>query len=102
MKRYIKSIIVPYIEKTKQDMKLPSSQRALCIMDNFSAQCPDGIIALFESYGIDTVYVPANCTGKLQPMDISVNKPVKAFLKDEFQNWYAKDNLTILALNKML
>ena len=94
MKRYIKNIIVPYIEKTKKDMKLPSHQRALCIMDNFSAQCTDDIIALFESYGIDTVYVPANCTGELQPMDISVNKPVKTFLKDEFQSWYAKEMLT--------
>lgn len=54
-------------------------------MDNFSTQCTDGIIALFESYGIDTVYVPANCTGKLHLMDISVNKPVKTFLKDEFK-----------------
>jgi len=32
------------------------------------------------------VYVPANCTSELQPMDISVNKPVKILLKDEFQN----------------
>jgi len=62
-------------------------------MDNFSAQCTDDIIALFKSYGIDTVYVPANCTGELQPMDISVNKPVKTFLKDEFQNWYSEKML---------
>jgi len=63
-------------------------------MDNFSAQCTDGIIALFESNGIDTVYVPANCTGALQPMDISMNKPVKTFLKNEIQTWYAKEMLT--------
>jgi len=91
MKRYIENIIVPYVEKTKKDMKLPSCQRALCIMDNFSAQCTD---ALFESHGIDTVYVPANCTGELQPMNISVNKPVKTYLREEFQNWYAKEMLT--------
>ena len=82
----MQNITVPYIEKTKKDMKLPSCQQALCIMDNFSAQCTDDIIALFESHGIDTVYVLANCTGELQPMDISVNKPVKTYLKDEFQN----------------
>jgi len=67
-------------------MKLPGSQRALCIMDNFSVQCTDGITTLFESYGIDTVYMHANCTGELQPMDISDKNPVKMFLKDEFQN----------------
>ena len=25
---------------------------------------------------IDTVFVPANCSGELQPLDLSVNKPL--------------------------
>ena len=104
MKRYILKIIVPNVEKNKKDKKLPSSQRTLCLMDNFSAQCTDGIVALFESDRIGTVYVPANCTGKLQSMDISVNKSVKTFLKDDFQNNIGMSRrcshkLTILALN---
>ena len=33
--------------------------------------------------------VPANCTDLLQPMDISVNKPAKNFLRGQFQDWYA-------------
>jgi len=77
---------VPYIEKTKKEMKLPTDQQAICILDNFTAQCTTDVIDLFKSRGIDTMYVPANCTGELQPMDISVNKPVKTFLKDEFHN----------------
>ena len=39
IKRYVEKIIVPYVEKTTRDMKFPSSQQALCIMDDFSAQC---------------------------------------------------------------
>ena len=31
--------------------------------------------------------IPANCTSKLQPMDLSVNKSVKEFLKKQFGNW---------------
>ena len=92
--RYIRKVIVPYIEKTKEGMKLPSDQRALCIIDNFTAQCITDVNDLFESHGIDTVHVPANCTGELQPMDISINKPVKTFLNDEFHNWYAGEMLS--------
>ena len=92
--RYIRRVIVPYIEKTKEEMKLPSDQRALCIIDNFTAHCTADVNELFESHGIDTVHVPANCTGELQPMDISINKPVKAFLNDEFHNWYAGEMLS--------
>ena len=33
--------------------------------------------------------VPANCTDRLQPLDISVNKSIKVFLRQEFQNWYS-------------
>ena len=32
--------------------------------------------------------VPANCTDKLQPLDVSVNKAAKNFLCGQFQDWY--------------
>ena len=33
--------------------------------------------------------VPANCTDRLQPLDLSANKPTKDFMKRKFQEWYA-------------
>ena len=33
-----------------------------------------------SDFNIDTVFVPANCSGELQPLDLSVNKLVKDFL----------------------
>lgn len=35
--------------------------------------------------------MPANCTVRLQHLDISVNKAVKTFLRSEFQDWYANE-----------
>ena len=35
------------------------------------------------------VIVPANCTDRLQPLDVSVNKAVKENLRSQFQDWYA-------------
>ena len=37
------------------------------------------------------IQLPANCTDKLQPLDISVNKPMKDHLKSKFQQWYAQE-----------
>ena len=37
------------------------------------------------------IQLPANCTDKLQPLDISVNKPMKDLLKSKFQQWYAQE-----------
>ena len=34
--------------------------------------------------------MPANCTDRLPPLDLSVNKAAKEYLKEEFQAWYTK------------
>ena len=33
--------------------------------------------------------VPASCTDRLQPLDVSVSKPVKDFLRSKVQSWYS-------------
>ena len=45
----------------------------------FSAQKADAVLKRLRDNYIHTVYVPPNCTGYLQPMDINVNKTVKEF-----------------------
>ena len=34
--------------------------------------------------------MPANCTDRLQPLDLSVNKQAKEFLRRKFQGWFAE------------
>ena len=43
-----------------------------------------------EDSNILYTLVPANCTDKLQPLNLSVNKPAKDFMKRLFQNWYGE------------
>ena len=31
----------------------------------------------------------SNCTDRLQPLDLSVNKPVKDLMRQKFRSWYA-------------
>lgn len=80
-----------YITRKNEELKLHSEQRALCIIDNFSAQRTDEVLELLERHKIDTVFMPPNCTGVLQPMDLSINKPVKDILKNEFHQWYSDE-----------
>jgi len=73
----------------QKDGWLPSSQRALCIMDEFRTHCITNVVNLLDHHGIDIVYVPASCTGELQLLDLSVNKSVKDIIKQCFQEWYS-------------
>ena len=63
----------------------------LAVSRNLKAQRMDGILQLLEDNNIDFVFVSANCMGELQPIDLSVNKSVKDFMRAQFQDWYAAE-----------
>ena len=86
---YIHSVLVPYIVDTHTELKLPQSSPALAIFDHFSGQLTERVKDVLESNNILFVDVPPNCTDQLQPMDIIINKSIKASLKAYFSSWYA-------------
>ena len=88
MLNYLEKILFPYIQLKRKDLKLAIDHPALVIFDRFSAQCTDAILHLFGEHQVRLVIVPANCTDRLQPLDILVNKAAKDFLRKEFQDWY--------------
>ncbi len=88
---YIKEIIVPYVDSTRDLLGFEPSQSALVIIDNFKGQVTDSVNSLLEQNNIHTCLLPPNTTDLLQPLDISVNKPVKDFLKKKFELWYADE-----------
>ena len=90
MLEYINKILVPYIEKKRSDLKLKPDQRALVLFDVFKAQCTDKVLQLLDQKNLTAVFIPPNCTDRLQPLDISVNKPAKSFLRAQFQEWYGE------------
>ena len=87
---YIEKIILPYLQSKRKDCKLSDRQHALCIFDNFKAQLTDDVLQVLEDNDIDVIYVPPNCTNSLQPLDLSVNKSAKGFLRKKFEQWYAQ------------
>ena len=87
MFQYIKAIIIPYVEKQRDN--LGEDKSALVIMDNFKGQITPCVNAILEENSIHVCLLPANTTDLLQPVDISVNKPVKDFLRQKFQDWYS-------------
>lgn len=89
MKAYIEKILLPYVRDKREELKLAADYPALVIFDKFTGQGTENLLKLLEENHIYFVMVPANCTDRLQPMDISVNKPAKNFLRQQFQEWYA-------------
>ena len=90
MKGYISEIIIPYIEAVRANNGLDDDHPGLVIIDNFKGQVTDGIVQLLDDNNIHLVKLPANTTDRLQPMDISVNKAAKDFLRHKFNEWYSE------------
>ena len=81
MKDYIKKILLPYIKEKRKELKLSADYPALVLYDNFTGQ---GIQELFDILQSTVVIIPANCIDRLQPLDVSVNKPAKEFSHKQF------------------
>ena len=44
---------------------------------------------LLEKNNVSLVIIPPNCTDRLQPLDLSMNKAAKEHMRNKFQDWYA-------------
>ena len=81
---------MPYVTRKSEELELCHDQPALLIFDIFKAQKTSSFLKLLDNYNLDVVLLPANCTDRLQPLDLSVNKSAKDFLRSQFQDWYAE------------
>ena len=89
---YIQIVIVPYMTEKRRQLGLDAKHTSLVILDEFKGQTTAKVLNLLQRYNLLYVIVPPNCTDRLQPLDVSVNRAAKQFLRNKFENWYA-DNI---------
>nr|BAV58298.1 hypothetical protein [Ulva partita] len=79
-KNYVRLILAPFLRAKIQELGLPENQKVLYIIDCW----PVHISASFQQWMRDeyswilVLYIPPNCTSKLQPQDKFYQKPFKA------------------------
>ena len=65
-------------------LKYTGRKNALLVMDSFSAHCTEEIQDLLSRNNTDIALIPGGCTSKLQPLDVSLNRPFKSICRSEF------------------
>jgi len=91
---YIKSVIVPYMTERRRQLGLDVKYSGLVILDEFKGQTTARVLNLLLHNNLLYVIVLPNCTDRLQPLDVSVNRAAKQFLRSKFENWYADSIVT--------
>ena len=69
-------------------------------MDKASSHISDEIIENCTGSYKDISILPAGCTSILQPLDISINKPFKTYIKEKYIQYCITKNITISKVNK--
>lgn len=90
MQCYVANILKPWVEQQRAELGLPASQKALLVLDVYKAHRTPDVLHVLKENGLELVYIPANCTSELQPLDVLVNSFFKAEIKGQFTSWYAE------------
>ena len=81
-------MIFPFVKEKRRQLHLEIDHPVLVIFDVFKGQCTEDVLKMLEDNHIERVVVPVNCTDRLQPLDFSINKSAKEFLRRKFQEWF--------------
>ena len=85
----LQKILAPYLTETREKLGLSADHPWVLIADVFKGQWTDRVQGEVKKLGGKMIPVPNNWTPYFQPLDISVNKPCKDFLRNEAQAWYS-------------
>ena len=97
--KLIDEILLSYINSQRKILQNPKKE-ALLIMDVFRGQVTDDVTKRLKDNNIYVVLVPNNMTHIFQPLDLTVNKHCKSFLKNRFSEWYSQQIENQLAAGK--
>ena len=74
MLEWIDKVWSPYVQ----------GKPALLALDTFTGHLTETVRAAFDKCGTKLLVIPGGCTSVLQPLDISINKPLKSCIR---QSW---------------
>jgi hypothetical protein len=83
MREYVLEVLVPFLCARRRELGLPAAFPAVWIIDCWSVHiCEEFRAFLAEKHPeIRLLYVPANCTGRMQPADLSGQKELKTAIR---------------------
>ena len=86
--KFLKEIILTHV-KTEQERLGLETQPALLIYDAFQRQTTDKFLDVLKDNNFLSTKIPPDMTHVFQPLDLTVNKFAKDFMKGMFSTWFS-------------
>ena len=77
MKVWIKEVLIKYTKR----------KHCLLVFDPFRAHLTDDVAIALRTANATTVVIPGGCTSKIQPVDVSLNLPIKDIARGQFEEY---------------
>jgi hypothetical protein len=93
MQQYISEVIVPHAEAAIRQHRLDADAKIILVLDVWAVHKSEEFRRFLRSQHprIHLVFVPANCTSKLQVADVMLQRPFKHGISSRFNEWAAKE-----------
>jgi len=76
-------------------------KKAMLVLDSFHCHWMPSIKSELRGMKMDLVIIPGGMTRLLQPLDVSVNKPIKDALRGKWNNWLSDSSHTFTPGGRM-
>ena len=88
MRDYVDYIVVPFVKAKREKHNCPNSP-ALLLFDCWSVHKSAEFLDWMKNEHPDfhVVFIPAGCTGKAQPADVVVQRPLKCEITNQYLQW---------------
>ena len=78
----------------------PGSSGKILVADVHRAQQTANVKMLLQNKSTLLINVPPGCTSRVQPLDVSINKPFKHAIREQFEK-HLSENLHLYTENKL-
>ena len=92
MRQWVEQLLMPYCDRRILEHNLPHESHIVLVLDVWSVHKSEEFRGYMRERHprIHLVFVPANCTSKLQVADVVLQRPFKHGIRMRFNNWAAE------------
>jgi hypothetical protein len=104
MQQYIEEIILPYADRCINRHRLSSNANILLVLDVWAVHKSEEFRRFLRSKHprIHLVFIPPNCTSKLQVADVVLQRPFKHGITTRFNEWACTQVVEQIAESKIV
>jgi hypothetical protein len=104
MQRYITEVVMPYAERCIEQHRLHADARIILLLDVWAVHKSEEFRRFLRTHHprIHLVFVPANCTSKLQVADVALQRPFKHGITARFNHWAAEQIAAQIEADKVI